>query len=90
MDCLEREKLFWQLSAGVSYACDWLREWRDFRPIASRVGTKSTHARINFDTRLRSGLLKYFWKNCQRARGEIVLTYRGDTENNAENICPCE
>lgn len=48
-DCLEREKLFWQLSAGFSYACEWLKEWRDFSfsPIASRVDTKSTHARIN-------------------------------------------
>lgn len=63
-DCLEREKLFWQLSAGFSYACEWLKEWRDFsfRPIASRVDTKSTHARINIGIRLRSGLLKYFWE----------------------------
>ena len=50
--CLKRGKNAGdQVVIGFSFACHWLREWREFsRPITERNNTKPMQSRITFDT----------------------------------------
>ena len=47
----KRENVGDQVVIGVSFACDWLREWHEFSgPIKERSKAKPMQFRITFDT----------------------------------------
>ena len=52
-----RENTSDQVAIGFSFACDWLRGWREFyRPITERSEAKPMQSQITFDTRLKIAL----------------------------------